>query len=207
MAPSINFLAGKDYTIQDLAGSGLGFFNASGFGGSVKVSFWQGRTYITNGFGTTQGPEANNVTYLNSASGVLGQTGSGLPLRSIPNYQSTLNIRFYNDTPCRVQNAHLRIYDRVNPDHPASGVTTAVAEIVHPDPVQTNNGSGSPTWQFLGGSGNVMNLTDSPGVSGLRPNGANTTDTTHDWYVVLSASPNSIGSKTQYGLWVELEYL
>jgi hypothetical protein len=29
----------------------------------------------------------------------------------------------------------------------------------------------------------------------------------HDWYVALSAEPNTIGSKTQYGLYFTLEYL
>jgi hypothetical protein len=126
---------------------------------------------------------------------------------NIPNWQSTLNIRFTNSTPVKTQNVQLRIYDRVNPDNPPTGVTTAVAEIVHPNITQGPGGSGSPTWQFPTGSGSVMSLTSSPGTSGLRPAGANTSDTQHDWYVALSASPNSIGSKTQYGLYVSLEYL
>ena len=29
----------------------------------------------------------------------------------------------------------------------------------------------------------------------------------HDWYVALSASPESIGSKTDFGLYFTLEYL
>lgn len=207
MAPSINFLAGPGYAIQDMAGSGLGFFGAGGFAAPVPVSQWQGRTFVTNGAGTTQGPEANNVQYLNAASGVLGQAGSGIPLTYIPNWQATLNIRFTNDTPVKTQNVQLRIYDRVHPDNPATGVTTAVAEIVHPNINQVPGGSGSPNWLFPGGSGSVVNLTSSPGTSGLRPNGPNTVSNQHDWYVALSASPNSIGSKTQYGLYVTMEYL
>lgn len=206
MAPTIGFFAGPGYAIQDLAGSGLGFFGAGGFGASVQVGAWQGRTFITNGNGTTQGPEANNVQYLSSPSGILGQTGSGLPLLNIPNWQSTLNINFKNDTAVKTQNVQLRLFDRVNPDNPPSGVTTAVAEIVHPNINQVSGGSGSPVWQFPAGTG-YMTLTSSPGMSGLRPNGPNTTDTSHDWYVTLSASPNSIGSKTQYGLYVSLEFL
>lgn len=206
MAPKISFLAGPGYAIQDLAGSGLGFFGAAGFGASVQVGYFQGRTYITNGNGTTQGPECNNVTYLNSASGILGQTGSGLPLLNVPNWQSTLNIRFTNDIAVKTQNVQLRIFDRVNPDNPPSGVTTAVAEIVHPNINQVPGGSGSPTWQFPMGD-TVMLLTPSPGTSGLRPSGPNTVDSQHDWYAALSASPNSIGSKTQYGLYVSMEFL
>ena len=44
----ISFLAGEDDTINDLAGSGLGFYGAAGFGASVQVGQYQGRTFITN---------------------------------------------------------------------------------------------------------------------------------------------------------------
>ncbi len=98
MAPAINFSAGL-ISIENLAGSGLGFYGAGGFGGSVQVGFWQGRTFITDGNGVTQGPEAPNVQYLNAASGILGQVGTGIALTCIPNYQSTLQIDFTNDTP------------------------------------------------------------------------------------------------------------
>ncbi len=206
MAPAFHFLAGQNFVINDMSGSGLGFFGSAGFGASVQVGFWQGRTYITDGNGTTQGPEAANVQYLNAQSGVLGQTGSGIGLLNIPNYQASLNIRFTNDTAVKTQNTTLTIYDRSSPSNIASGVTTAVAEIVHPNPTQNTSGSGSPVWRFPAGTG-VMSLTASPGTSGLRPNGANTTDTQHDWYAALSASPNSIGSKTLYGLYVSTEFL
>lgn len=78
-----------------------------------------------------------------------------------------------------------------------------------------------------------MTFADSPGISGLNtvsndpivtqyPNrvgpdgqqlawssksGALLRDTRHDWYVALSAEPDSIGSKTEYGLYFTLEYL
>lgn len=210
MAAAISFLAGQGFTIQDLAGSGLGFFGDAGFGASVQVGSYQGHTYITNGAGTTQGPEVDNVKYLNAGSGILGQAGSGIALTAIPNYQATLNVRFTYDTAVKVQNAVARIYDRSNIDNPASGVTTKVAEIIHPDTTQSNNGSGDTTWLTPGGSGVTVSLAPSPGVSGLYAgNGSNSlwTDAQHDWYLALSGSPDSIGSKTQYGLYVSLEYL
>ena len=74
-----------------------------------------------------------------------------------------------------------------------------------------------------------MSLTPSPGLSGLNVSVADTgrmpsqaadgkynwltydgtahTSTKHDWYIGLSASPQSIGSKTAYGLYMTLEYL
>jgi hypothetical protein len=37
MTASINFLAGEDFVIQSLSGSGLGFYGDDGFGASVRV--------------------------------------------------------------------------------------------------------------------------------------------------------------------------
>ena len=61
-----------------------------------------------------------------------------------------------------------------------------------------------------GGSGIYVPLAQSPGPSGqYAGNGSANTGQyyQHDWYVGITASPDSIGSKTQYGLYVELEYL
>jgi hypothetical protein len=68
-----------------------------------------------------------------------------------------------------------------------------------------------------------LTLTSSPGVSGLNGNatdgtrtqGSNWTSTSgtalralqHDWYIAMSASPDTIGSKTEFGLYFTLEYL
>lgn len=62
----------------------------------------------------------------------------------------------------------------------------------------------------VGGSGIIVPISDSPGASGDYANGGTgsaQTSTQHDWYLAISASPDSIGSKTQYGLYVTLEYL
>ncbi|GMU23695.1 MAG: hypothetical protein AMXMBFR13_37730 [Phycisphaerae bacterium] len=47
----------------------------------------------------------------------------------------------------------------------------------------------------------------SPGTSGLRPNGPDTSDERHDWYFALSASPTSVGAKSQLGLYFGLQFL
>ena len=62
----------------------------------------------------------------------------------------------------------------------------------------------------VGGSGIIVTLAKSPGASGQYAKdgtGSTAQHVQHDWYVALSASPRSIGSKTQYGLYVSLEYL
>ena len=121
----ISFLAGST-TVNHLAGSGLGFFGGS-FGQSVQINQFQDTTFITDGAGTTQKGSANNVKYATDttafAAGIVSATG----LKYIPNEKATVNIRFTNDSAVRTQNCKLRIFDRVNKDHPASGVITRVA--------------------------------------------------------------------------------
>jgi hypothetical protein len=210
MAPQIRFISGGGaFPINDLAGSGLGFYGAAGFGASVAVATYQGRTFITDATGALQGPEVNNVKFLNAGSGILGQAGSGIALRAIPNWQSTLNIRFTNDTAVRTQNGQFLIYDRTNINNPASGVTTKCAQIIHPNNVQGPGGSGDTTWWTFNAAatGLVMPLVNSPGTSGFSPNGIQTQDAQHDWYVAISASPDSVGSKNQYAGFAYTEYL
>lgn len=204
----INFYA-DSFGITNLNGSGLGFYGA-GFGQSVNVGEWQDTTFITNGNGTSQGPQVNNTKYVNTMSGIINGASSGVLLTQIPNYLSTLNIRFTHNVSVQVQNVKLRIYDRSNINNPASGVTTKVAELIHPDIIQNNNGSGDTTWLTPQGSALIMDLAPSPGYSGIYAgNGSNSTraDTRHDHYIAISASPDSIGSKNLYGLYVSLEYL
>lgn len=191
--------------INNLAGSGLGFFGG-GFGYSVEVGSYQDSTFITNGAGTAEGPQINNVQYLNAMSGIVNGASSGVILTSIPNALATLNIRFTHSTAVKTQNAKLRIYDRSNINNAASGVTTKVAEIIHPTTSGVVNGSGDSTWLTPVGSSVIMDLVAGPGISGVSPSGSNTSELQHDWYVVISASPDSIGSKSLYACYCELEY-
>jgi len=195
---------GFDYDLK-LGGSGLAFFGGAGFGSSVEVGKYQGATFVSDGGGTARGAQAQNVQYLNAGSGVLGAAASGIGLRAIPNYQATLNIRFTHSAAVKTQNCELRIYDRYNINKPASGVTTKVAEIIHPRVTQTTTGSGDSTWITPGGSGVVVNFAPSAG-DGVTSVSTKRTKR-HDWYAAISASPDSIGNKTQYGMFFALEYI
>lgn len=201
----ISFWADTEHVVN-LNGSGLGFFGST-FGNSVNVGEYQDTTYITDGNGVNEGPQVNNVKWTHPASGSINGADS-IALQYIPNRLATLNIRFEHDIPVRTQNARLRIFDRSNINNPASGVTCKVAQIIHPDPNQANISSSSDAvWSTPAGSSVMLDLISSPGMSGLRPNGANTQDVRHDFYVCASASPNSIGSKTQFAGFFEVEFL
>lgn len=198
--------------IPNIGGSGIGFYG-SGFGYSVPVGSFQDTTFITNSAGTAQGPQIENIKYTHPNSGSVNGATS-IPLTGIPNYLATLNIRFEHTSNVQVQNVQVKIYDRVSINNNASGVTTCLAEIIHPDTLQTVKGSGDTAWMVNSGVAGVTNysftLAPSPGSGGQwAGNGSNSvrTDKCHDWFLALSASPDSIGSKSQYGLYCSLEYL
>ena len=227
--------------VANLSGSGLGFFGGS-FGQSVELGAWQAATFITNSTGTTQGTAIKNVQYQNAMSGIVNGAPGGTGLWYIPNKEATLNIRFTDSTTRLVQNAEMRIFDRVNIDFPASGVRVRIAELIHPSDLLTVPGSGDRKWwgdpthtgdfpaiftsyvgtpnqsprlaknlydeYTVGGSGIVVPFANSPGVSGFYAqdgdNGISSAQ--HDWYAAISASPTSIGSKTQFALYFSTEY-
>lgn len=212
MPATIAFYAGTSDPINNLAGSGLGFYGTAGFGVSVPVGEYQGRTYITNSPGTAQGPEASNIKWYSSESGVIGQSGSPINILNIPNYQATVNMRFTYDSAVQVQNTRIKIYDRVSSSNSASGVTQQAAEVIHPNTSQVGTGSGDTAWTTFTSNGSglqYMSLANSPGISGLYAGNGTASaraDSRHDWYILLSASPDSIGSKL-YGLYATTEYL
>ena len=203
---TIDFYA-DSFQVENLNGSGLGFYGSS-FGASVDVGSFQDLTFITDANGTTEGPQVNNIKWTASDSGNING-GGDVVLTAIPNYLATLNVRFTHTSAVKTQNSVCRIYDRSTITNAASGVTTYVAELIHPDTVQNDNGSGDATWvNGTSGSDSVaINMVSSPGYSGERESGSETYSDQHDYYLAISASPDSIGSKTDYGLYVELEYL
>jgi hypothetical protein len=201
---TITFHSDEDH-VENLSGSGLGFYG-NGFGTSVEVGEYQDSTFITDGTGTIEGAQVNNVKYTHPNSGnVNGVDNYGL--QYIANKWATLNIRFSHTSAVKTQNAHLRIYDRSSINNPASGVVTKVAQLIHPATSQVVQGSGDTSWSTPGGSSIVLDLVSSPGYSGERPNGAQTTSMVHDWYAVISQNPTTIGSKTMNGLYFDVEYL
>lgn len=159
---------------------------------------------------------------------------SSINTDQLPNYLCPLNIRFTNNDPVKVQNCKLRVFDRNNIENKASGVTTYVYEARHPSSTQSvsnlsQRGRSRNDWvefaegvtQIDGVTTNDMPMTSSPGMSGLNTNTSDTNpalgystrdgvthaSTQHDWFVAISSEPESIGSKTNYGLYFSLEYL
>lgn len=196
--------------VQNMSGSGLGFFGNSGAYSSVRINEYQDRTFISNANGTAVSAEIDNVKYVSATGALISRGGAAdatIGIKNIPNYKSTLNVRFTNDSSVRTQNGKIQVYNRSDINTGPVGVICQACEVVHPETSQEVLGSGSTSWVSCSGSSPYLSLTDSPGLSGLRPSGSNTYSTTHDWYVCLSASPTGIGSHTAFGLYFSIEYL
>lgn len=214
------------------AGSGLGFYGA-GYGISVPVGQYQDSTWVTNGNGTaTDQYQLNNTKYADSGT-VSYNGGTAIQNFNMPNYYAPLNIRFTHTEAVRVQNCKLRIFDRNDISKQASGVTTKVYEVRHPNGSTSASGlafrgDSSHNWKTFDPEEGMIDaaFVSSPGMSGLNTSAGDTLptgeygfynyftkegsahqSTRHDWYVGLSASPDSIGSKTSYGLYFTCEYL
>jgi len=215
MSVTITFKAIKtDGSKINIGSSGMGFYGSGVFGTSVAVGYYQDKTYITNSDGSAEGPECCNIKYVIGAAASGQISGTNYALTDIPNTYAPLNICFTNTESCQVRNVNLYIYDRVNPANAPSGVQTQIAEIINPTgtlAVGDNNGSGDAAWVLLGTAdpNDPHLLSQSPGSGGYAAGSGDSTtsDTQHDWFIALSASPTTIGSKTAYGLYISLEYL
>lgn len=232
MAAEIKFYANvkADDSVTEIkhnAGSGIGFYGNS-FGVSVPVDSQQSSTFTTNSDGTVEGIQLHNTKYVTSSTVSIDGL-EAIDLGNLPNHLSPLNIRFTNDDPVKVQNCKLRIFDRNNIQNQASGVTTYVYEVRHPLEEQyasglSFRGEALNNWYVYDPVDPMqdMRFTSSPGMSGLNTDTSdssfpekayNSTDgvshisSRHDWFVALSAEPQSIGSKTNYGLYFSVEYL
>lgn len=206
---TINFLVndGGGTFNTDLGGSGLGFYGPTSFGASVAVGAYQDATYVTGTGGLEEGTMGMNVKWRHANSGEIASS-TLLNLINIPNNKATLNIRFSaTGTPVNVQNAELRIYDRSNIANGASGVVAKVAEIIHTGVANNATGLGDTAWHTPSGATDPCPLNDNPGTGGTGSVGGTGVANQHDWYLALSCSPNSIGSKTQFGLYCSVEYL
>jgi hypothetical protein len=161
--------------------------------------------------------------------------GQPVNLGDLPNMACPLNIRFTHTggTAVRTQNCKLRIFDRNGTiDDPAKEVTTYVYEARHPsnsetvDQLEHRAYATDNKWVEFDSSDTTvadMELTSSPGINGTNSGGENNTtqsakgwatnegpsrqDVQHDWFVALSSMPDAIGSKTDYALYVTMEYL
>lgn len=217
-------------------GSGLGFFG-NNFGLSVPVGQFQDSTYVSNANGTASGIKVSNTKYKsasgvshNGGNEIDNETMPNYyaPLNirfthDEPVKVQNCKLRIFDRTDITKQASGVttKVYEVRHP-HSTAANTATVGPLSH-------RGISTHDWFEFDPEDNMtdMNLTEGPGVSGLNTvttdslpsegdggvynwltgDGSTHESERHDWYIALSASPESIGSKTQYGLYFTLEYL
>lgn len=198
MATTIQWFGGiGSPEILPAASGGLntvGFFGA-GFGFSIRIGEYNQQTRRTNANGTSDGGTMPNLRFANVSGAFVASDVTASELLEVDNTEATLLIRLTTDNPIQTQNASFRAFDRVSIDNNPSGVTIRAAEIRND--ITAPRGSGDTNWTVIAGSGSTLSLADQTTEN----------NTVHDWYIGLTATPTSIGEKTNIGFYVESEFL
>lgn len=198
MATTVQWFGGAGSPeIAPAASGGLntaGFFGAS-FGFSIRVGEYNNTTYRTNANGTSDGSQLPNLRFANVSGAYVGASIVAEELLEVNNGETTLKITLTTDNPIKTQNSNFRAFDRISINNNPSGVTMRAVEIRKDQP--SVRGSGNTNWTVIAGSGSVLGLFDQTTEN----------DTVHDWYVGLTATPTSIGEKTNIGFYFETEFL
>lgn len=187
-------------------GEALGFFGPNGFGDPLSLNEFNGRTFITDPSGSTALEEGDNCRKISTSGLIIGQIGDEINLQNLPNYLTTINLRFTHPEEVLVQDVRLIAFDGIDPDNAPNGLDVFGAEIIHTSRLQTDTGTGDTLWTQMTGSGQQLDLVDSPGTSGISPLGPASIDVRHDWYVALSVAPTLPGDRT-FSFRVDLEFI
>lgn len=197
MASTIRWFAGDGS--PEIAPAASGGFNTIGFYGgafgfSIRVGEYNDNSYRTTEDGQTDGGALPNLKFANVSGAYVANEVAATELLEVNNAEATINIRLTTDSAVGTQNSNFRTFDKTNINNNPSGVTVYAAEI-RKDNVSVR-GSGDTFWTEIYGSGSVLEMEDQAGL-----------DLTHNWYVGLTASPDSIGEKTQFAFYFESEFV
>jgi hypothetical protein len=208
---AIKFLVHTDSTDIDINSNSyeLGFFGNNGPGSYIAINTWNGTTYLVN---TNEEAKihCNNLKYESPTGVYIEGVSIPLLLQAVPNYQSTLNLRFEHPVDVQALVCRCRMYDRTQTtDDVPTGADLRLYELVHQQARQfvPLSPRGHDRWQDIG-SGNWVDLSSSPGPSGEYGGTIGSRSCKqHDWYLGISVSPKDIGRRSNIGLEVSIEYL
>jgi hypothetical protein len=198
MATTLNFLSPANPSLEVLPAASGGFntigFYGPGFGLSVRVGEYNETTYRTTEDGQTDGGALPNLRYANTSGAFVASEIVATELQQIDNSEATLRIRLTTDSAVQTQNAKFRTFDKTSIDNAPSGVNVFAAEIIKPS--GASPGTGDVNWTQIQGSGAVLSLDDQT-----------TASTEHNFYLALTSTPTSIGEKTNFAMYFEVEFL
>ena len=177
--------AGSPAWANFTAGNLIGFYGTTTYAAKTAVASYNVGMHLRTSSGVdTDACAANHMTGIQYvASGTCQINGGGVvALNTVTSHQS-VEITFTDGaTAVSTENAIFYAYDGSVDANAPTGVTAQGAE------------TGDTAWTACGGSGSAVTLTDQ---------GSNIT---HDFDVIMSASPTSVGEKTSFAWKISLDY-
>jgi hypothetical protein len=182
-------LQGTSPTTIDSGTDVVEFAGAGGFGTAVTVAAWQDTSHVRTNPSTNKssGNTPKNNKFISQAGGTGGDSqvdiGAGtVDLDTIGTANCALLVNFADASSVATSSAIFYAYDGSTTTAVPTGVDFRCAE------------QGDANWTEAEGSAAALGLTDQ-GAS-----------TSHDFFILASASPTSVGLKTAFSLRIELTY-
>lgn len=158
------------------------FAGSGGFDTPITVGEYNDTTHVESNVGAddSSGNTPNNVKYI--ASGTADWGDGTESLTNMLTTEATLLINFSDASSVTTTSHIFYAYDGSTTTAVPTGVTFQAAE------------QGDAAWTNAEGSAAALTVTD------------DTAATSHDYYIAVSASPESVGEKTAFTLRDELTY-
>lgn len=165
------------------------FAGAGGFDTAITVGQYNGSTHVESNVGAddSSGNGPKNSKFISQGGGTGGDSqvdigGGTVDLDSVSTANSPLKINFSHGTSVTTTSHILYAYDGAVTTNGPTDVTFKAAE------------QGDANWTAAEGSASGVSVTD------------DTTATSHDFYFLITASPDSVGEKTAFKIRDELTY-
>lgn len=165
------------------------FAGSGGFDSKITVGEYNDTTHVKSSGGAddSSGNTPNNNKFISAAGGTGGDSqadwGDGTEdLDQITTAEAALKINFSDASSVITEEAIFYAYDGSTTTAVPTGVTFYAAEV------------GDTNWTNAEGSAAALTIND------------DTAATSHDYFIAVSASPESVGLKDAFALRIELTY-
>jgi hypothetical protein len=157
-------------------------FAGATFGSAITVSEYNDSTHVESSVGAddSSGNTPLNSKYIAEGTADWGDGTEDIEL--CESAEAPLKINFSHESSVVTTNAIFYAYDGTTTTAVPTGVTFQAAEV------------GDTAWTNAEGSAAAVSITDDE------------TGTSHDYYLLVSASPESVGLKSAFKLRIELTY-
>lgn len=167
----------------------LQFAGSGGFDSKITVGAYNDSTHVESSVGAndSSGNTPRNNKFISQSGGTGGDSqgdwGDGTEdIDAILTTECALKINFSHGSAVVTESAIFYAYDGSVTTNGPTGVTFVAAE------------QGDTNWTGAEGSGSALTLTDQ------------SSNTSHDFFILVSGSPDSVGEKTAFSLRIELTY-